>query len=171
VDRRAALSDGDVATCGWSADCISQLILGIERPPHLKAMFLGHGPSNYYQEFAGTNGAMRLVHGITYSFRNALLDRNVKADPMLEAQILRHYDNIERWYRVATEKFVKVFEDVPPIERGSPAGWTTAPTPTSGSSPDSTPRSTWRTTRTSRCSSGAPGTTSSSAAPSATSSG
>jgi putative CocE/NonD family hydrolase len=62
-------SDGDVATCGWSADCISQLILGIERPPHLEAMFLGHGPSNYYQE-----------------------------------------------------KFVKVFEDVPPIERWV-SGW------------------------------------------------
>jgi uncharacterized protein len=115
-------SNGDVATCGWSADCISQLILGVERPPHLKAMYLGHGPSNYFQELAGQNGAMRLVHGITYSFRNALLDRQVKADPMLEAQILRHYDNIEEWYRVPTEKFVKVFENVPPIHRWV-SGW------------------------------------------------
>ena len=115
-------SNGDVATCGWSADCITQLILGIERPPHLRAMFLGHGPSNYYQELAGQNGAMRLVHGVTYSFRNALLDRKVKASPMLETQIQRYYESIENWYRVIPERFAKVFENVPPIHRWV-SGW------------------------------------------------
>lgn len=110
-------SDGKVATNGWSADCMTQLSLAVEAPPHLTAMYLSHGPSNYYQELGGSNGALRWCHGVAYSFRNAFLDRAVVEDPVLEASLQTQYENIEDWYSQSPAKLKKLFEGVPSIEK------------------------------------------------------
>lgn len=109
--------DGRVFTSGWSADCMTQLSLAVERPPHLQGMYLAHGPSNYYQELGGSNGALRLCHGLAYSFRNAFLDTNVKADPVLRAALEEYYADIETWYRRPPSEYLKIFEGVPSMQR------------------------------------------------------
>jgi uncharacterized protein len=110
-------SNGKVATNGWSADCMTQLSLAVEAPPHLTAMYLSHGPSNYYQDLASTNGALRWCHGVAYSFRNAFLDRAVREDPVLEARLQAQYESIEDWYYQTPVKLKKLFEGVPSVER------------------------------------------------------
>jgi predicted acyl esterase len=109
--------NGQVATSGWSADCVTQLSLAVEAPPHLAAMFIAHGPSDFYSDLGSPSGALRWCHGVAYSFRNAFLDRAVREDPVLAARIETEYANIEDWYLRQPGRLKKVFDGVPSVER------------------------------------------------------
>jgi putative CocE/NonD family hydrolase len=60
-------SNGEVATYGGSYAAATQNALAAENPPHLEAMFVRVGTSNYYQDGAGAGGAFALLHNLDYA--------------------------------------------------------------------------------------------------------
>jgi uncharacterized protein len=88
--------DGHVGTIGGSYCGSDQSALATLNPPHLKAMIVAVGTSNYYTSSMRQNGALEQRFFI-YAFRMATTSREALADPTLKAALQRDYDRIGEW--------------------------------------------------------------------------
>ena len=85
---RQPWSNGKVGTYGDSYLSQVQNALAVLRPPHLTAMFVMVGASNYYEEGAYRGGAYTLLHNIVYPLAFAATSQEAAKDPVLKAAML-----------------------------------------------------------------------------------
>jgi len=88
--------DGNVGTIGGSYCGSDQSALATLNPPHLKAMVVAVGTSNYHTSSMRQNGALELRFFI-YAFRMATTSREALANPTLRAALQRDFDRIGEW--------------------------------------------------------------------------
>ena len=91
--------------------------LARENPPHLKAMFVGCGSSNYHQDVEGQNGAFKLSHNLNYTFTLARAERKVREDPTLRKWLAECDENIWDWFKRPLSKHVAIFKDLPNVQK------------------------------------------------------
>ena len=88
--------DGNVGTMGGSYCGSDQSALATLNPPHLKAMVVSVGTSNYHKSSMRQNGALELRFMI-YAFRMATTSPEALADPTLKAALQADFDRIGEW--------------------------------------------------------------------------
>ena len=100
VEWAAAQSwcDGNVGTIGGSYCGSDQSALATLNPPHLKAMVVAVGTSNYHTSSMRQNGALELRFFI-YAFRMAATSREALADPALRAALETDFSRVGEWLR------------------------------------------------------------------------
>ncbi len=101
-------SDGNVGTIGGSYCGSDQSALATLNPPHLKAMVVAVGTSNYHTSSMRQNGALELRF-MSYVFMMATTSREALADPGLRLALEQDYARIGEWFAR------------PPYRRGSSA--------------------------------------------------
>lgn len=89
-------SDGKVGTIGGSYCGSDQSALATLDPPHLQAMVVAVGTSNYHTSSMRHNGALELRFMI-YAFRMATTSRQALADPALGAALQEDFERIGEW--------------------------------------------------------------------------
>jgi putative CocE/NonD family hydrolase len=87
---------GRVGTMGGSYCGSDQSALATLNPPHLSAMVVAVGTSNYHTSSMRQNGALELRF-MVYAFRMATTSREALADPALEAALLNEFNRIGEW--------------------------------------------------------------------------
>ena len=87
---------GSVGTMGASYCGSDQSALATLDPPHLEAMVVSVGTSNYHTSSMRQNGALELRF-MVYAFRMATTSREALADPTLQAALLADFNRIEEW--------------------------------------------------------------------------
>lgn len=88
--------DGNVGTMGGSYCGSDQSALATLNPPHLKAMVVAVGTSNYHKSSMRQNGALELRF-MVYAFRMATTSREALADDTLKAALLADFNRIGEW--------------------------------------------------------------------------
>ena len=88
--------DGNIGTMGGSYCGSDQSALATLDPPHLKAMVISVGTSNYHTSSMRQNGALELRFMI-YAFRMATTSREALADPALKAALDADFARIREW--------------------------------------------------------------------------
>ena len=88
--------DGNIGTIGGSYCGSDQSALATLNPPHLKAMVVAVGTSNYHTSSMRQNGALEQRFFI-YAFRMATTSREALADPALKSALQRDFDHIREW--------------------------------------------------------------------------
>lgn len=88
--------DGKIGTQGSSLRAWNQNATAIERPPHLKAMWVNQGGSNGLKTALRHNGAFEL-RWFGWAVTNAIHAQEADADPKLQAEIIRHAENFWDW--------------------------------------------------------------------------
>ena len=83
-------ANGKVGTIGDSYAGSDQAALATLDPPHLSAMVVAVGASNYYHSSMRQNGALE-QRFLIYAFRMATTSREAAADPALKAALIREY--------------------------------------------------------------------------------
>jgi len=106
-------SNGLVGTSGYSYDAATQMSLGRENPPHLKAMFVGYGTANYHDDNGGVNGTFHLSHNVNYTIGHAMRDRRARENPDVMAKLLDAQKNMFEWMRKPLSKHFQLLEEVP----------------------------------------------------------
>lgn len=93
-------SNGKVGTFGPSYRAATQNALAVERPPHLSAMFVVVGTSNYHEDGAVRGGATYLLHNLAYAFSLGSTSKEARADPAREAALLQGArQQLAQWLR------------------------------------------------------------------------
>jgi putative CocE/NonD family hydrolase len=93
-------SNGKVGTYGASYLAQAQNALAVLRPPHLAAMFVMVGTSNYYEEGAYRGGAFTLLHNLVYPLILASTSPEAQKDPALRTALLQAlHEQIGSWLR------------------------------------------------------------------------
>ena len=87
---------GKVGTIGGSYCGSDQSALATLNPPHLAAMVVAVGTSNYHTSSMRQNGALELRFMI-YAFRMATTSREALADPTLRDALQADFDRIGEW--------------------------------------------------------------------------
>jgi len=87
---------GHVGTMGGSYCGSDQSALATLNPPHLSAMVVAVGTSNYHTSSMRHNGALELRF-MVYAFRMATTSREALADATLKAALLEDFDRIDEW--------------------------------------------------------------------------
>jgi putative CocE/NonD family hydrolase len=82
-------SNGKVGTYGGSYLAQAQNALAVLRPPHLAAMFVMVGTSNYFDEGAYRGGAFTLLHNLVYPMILASTSQEAQRDPALRTALLQ----------------------------------------------------------------------------------
>lgn len=97
---RQPWSNGKVGTYGASYLAQAQNALAVLRPPHLAAMFVMVGTSNYFDEGAYRGGVFTLLHNLVYPLLLASTSQEAQRDPALKAAMLEavHVD-LGGWLR------------------------------------------------------------------------
>ena len=93
-------SNGKVGTYGGSYLAQAQNALAVLRPPHLAAMFVMVGTSNYFDDGGYRGGAFTLLHNLVYPLILSSTSQEAERGPALKAamlEILR--DQIGGWLR------------------------------------------------------------------------
>jgi putative CocE/NonD family hydrolase len=90
---RQPWSNGKVGTYGGSYLSQVQNAMAVLRPPHLAAMFVMVGASNYYEEGAYRGGAYTLLHNLYYPMSFASSSQEAEKDPALRAAMLEALSN------------------------------------------------------------------------------
>ncbi len=90
---RQPWSNGKVGTFGESYLSQVQNALAVLRPPHLAAMFVMVGASNYYEEGAYRGGAYTLLHNLVYPMSFASSSQEAEKDSALRAAMLDALSN------------------------------------------------------------------------------
>lgn len=88
--------DGNIGTIGGSYSGSDQSALATLNPPHLRAMVVAVGTSNYHTASMRQGGALELRF-MVYAFRMAALSPEAMADSTLRAALKRDFDNIREW--------------------------------------------------------------------------
>jgi uncharacterized protein len=81
-------SNGKVGTYGGSYLAQVQNALAVLRPPHLAAMFVMVGTSNYFDDGAYRGGAFTLLHNLVYPLILSSTSQEADRDPALKAAML-----------------------------------------------------------------------------------
>ncbi len=84
-------SNGKVGTMGDSYAGSDQAALATLNPPHLSAMLVGVGASNYFHGSMRQNGALE-QRFLIYAYRMAVTSHEANADPSLKAAITRIFE-------------------------------------------------------------------------------
>ncbi|MGO8785874.1 MAG: CocE/NonD family hydrolase [Terriglobia bacterium] len=93
-------SNGKVGTFGGSYLAQAQNALAVLRPPHLAAMFVMVGTSNYFDEGAYRGGAFTLLHNLVYPLILASTSQEADRDPALKTALLQEgHEQIGDWLR------------------------------------------------------------------------
>ncbi|HUI42156.1 MAG TPA: CocE/NonD family hydrolase [Terriglobia bacterium] len=93
-------SNGKVGTYGGSYLAQAQNALAVLRPPHLAAMFVMVGTSNYFDEGAYRGGAFTLLHNLVYPLILASTSPEARRDPALKAAMLQAmHEQLGGWLR------------------------------------------------------------------------
>jgi putative CocE/NonD family hydrolase len=87
---------GKVGTMGGSYCGSDQSALATLNPPHLAAMVVAVGTSNYHTSSMRHNGALELRF-MVYAFRMATTSREALADPTLKAALEEDFSRIGEW--------------------------------------------------------------------------
>ncbi|MEX1004400.1 MAG: CocE/NonD family hydrolase [Acidimicrobiia bacterium] len=90
--------DGNVGTFGTSYSAWLQSALAIERPPHLRAMWVNQGGSNGNTNALRHNGALEL-RWLTWAVSHGAVSREALRDPGLQQRLLRHSVDMYSWLR------------------------------------------------------------------------
>ena len=88
--------DGNVGTCGTSYLAWVQNAAAIERPPHLKAMWVNQGGANGNTATLRHNGAMEL-RWLTWAVTFGTVSREAQRDPALRAGLTRAGERMYEW--------------------------------------------------------------------------
>ena len=87
-------------TYGGSYLAQAQNALAVLRPPHLAAMFVMVGTSNYFDEGAYRGGAFTLLHNLVYPLILSSTSQEAGRDPALKAAMLQEgHEQIGGWLR------------------------------------------------------------------------
>lgn len=93
-------SNGKVGTYGGSYLAQTQNALAVLKPPHLAAMFVMVGTSNYFDEGAYRGGAFTLLHNLVYPFILASTSQEADKDPALRTAMLQGMrEQLGAWLR------------------------------------------------------------------------
>lgn len=93
-------SNGKIGTYGGSYLAQAQNALAVMHPPHLAAMFIMVGTSNYFEDGAYRGGAFTLLHNLVYPLNLASTSQEAEKDPTLRAAILHEvHDQLGGWLR------------------------------------------------------------------------
>jgi len=93
-------SNGKVGTYGGSYLAQTQNALAVLRPPHLAAMFVMVGTSNYFDEGAYRGGAFTLLHNLVYPLILTSTSQEAQRDPALKAAMLQAlHEQVGDWLR------------------------------------------------------------------------
>jgi putative CocE/NonD family hydrolase len=92
-------SDGQVGTFGPSYRAGTQNALAVERPPHLRAMFVVVGTSNYHEDGAARGGAAYLLHNVAYAFSLAATSKEAREDSAREAALRQASGELGAWLK------------------------------------------------------------------------
>src|SRR5438093_5907142 len=88
--------NGNVGTMGTSYMAAVQSAAATLNPPHLKAMFVTEGPSDYYSCSMRQNGALE-QRFLIYAFHMAVTSKEARANPALRAALLEARHNLGWW--------------------------------------------------------------------------
>lgn len=88
--------DGNVGTMGGSYCGSDQSAAATLNPPHLKAMVVSVGTSNYHTSSMRQNGALELRF-MVYAFRMATTSREALADATLKAALTDDFARVGEW--------------------------------------------------------------------------
>ncbi len=163
---RQPWSNGKVATYGASYLSQVQSALAALHPPHLVAMFIMVGASNYYKEGAYRGGEFYLLHNLVYAMHFAMTSHDSEENPDVRPKIMSDLlkQNLTSWllaypFRPGASPLLitptneRWFQDMVDHPRSMPTGIRTA----------TTSRTSTTTIRTFRSTSSAAGTICSSA--------
>jgi uncharacterized protein len=93
-------SNGKVGTYGGSYLAQAQNALAVLKPPHLSAMFVMVGTSNYFDEGAYRGGAFTLLHNLVYPLILASTSQEAEKDPGLRTAMLEAmHQQLGGWLR------------------------------------------------------------------------
>ncbi len=93
-------SNGKVGTYGGSYLAQAQNALAVLRPPHLAAMFVMVGTSNYFDEGAYRGGAFTLLHNLVYPLILAASSPEAQSNPALRTALLAEgHEQLGGWLR------------------------------------------------------------------------
>ena len=84
-------SNGKIGTMGGSYAGSDQCALATLNPPHLATMIVAVGASNYHHSSMRQNGALEQRFHV-YVFRMAATSKEAQADPSLQAEILKAFN-------------------------------------------------------------------------------
>ena len=97
---RQPWSNGKVGTYGGSYLAAVQNAMATLRPPHLAAMFILVGTSNYFDEGAYRGGTFTLLHNLVYPMALAASSQEAQKDPALKAAMLQAmHEQVGDWLR------------------------------------------------------------------------
>jgi putative CocE/NonD family hydrolase len=97
---RQPWSNGKVGTYGASYLAQAQNALAALHPPHLAAMFIMVGTSNYFDDGAYRGGAFTLLHNLVYPMILASTSQEAAKDPALRSAMLQAlHDQLGGWLR------------------------------------------------------------------------
>lgn len=91
-------STGKVGTIGTSYMAATQSAAATLNPPHLAAMFVTEGPSNYYACSMRHNGALE-QRFLIYAFHMAVTSPEARVNPALRQALLEARLNLGQWLR------------------------------------------------------------------------
>jgi uncharacterized protein len=96
---RQPWSNGKIGTYGGSYSAQVQSALAVLRPPHLAAMFVTVGASDYFEEGAYRGGAFSLLHNLDYALSFSLNSSEALKDPSVRTAVLEalNSDNLAQW--------------------------------------------------------------------------
>jgi putative CocE/NonD family hydrolase len=86
-------SNGKIGTYGGSYSSQVQNSMAVLRPPHLSAMFVMVGPSDYFEEGAYRGGAFTLLHNLVYPLTFASNSPEAMRNPAIRATMLDALSN------------------------------------------------------------------------------
>ncbi len=90
--------DGQVGTYGTSYLAWAQSALALERPPHLRAMWVHQGGSNGNVSSLRHNGALEL-RWLTWAVSHGAVSPEAQRDPSLAAELVAHTEEMYEWLR------------------------------------------------------------------------
>jgi putative CocE/NonD family hydrolase len=90
--------DGNVGTHGTSYLAWVQNALAIERPPHLKAMWINQGGANGNTATLRHNGALEL-RWLTWAVTHGAVSPEARREPALAAELAHHGEHMLDWLR------------------------------------------------------------------------
>ena len=90
--------DGNVGTHGTSYLAWVQNALALERPPHLKAMWVSMGGANGNTSALRHNGALEL-RWLTWAVTHGAVSPEARRDPSIAAELLTHAEKMYEWLR------------------------------------------------------------------------
>ncbi|TKT76342.1 CocE/NonD family hydrolase [Aquamicrobium sp. LC103] len=89
--------NGMIGTQGSSLRAWNQNAAALERPPHLRAMWINQGGSNGLTSAIRHNGAMEL-RWLAWAVTNGIHAQEAHADPKIQAELIRNAEKMYDWF-------------------------------------------------------------------------